>query len=273
MSKNVVFLMYHELQSIEQGLVDESPGYLRYVVSKEQFEKQLDIVSQKGFKGHSVTESIAALSSANQEQPIVCFTFDDGCASDLEVAAPLLAKNGFNATFYVTVDHLGKDGYLTKAELRELSDLGFEIGSHSMTHRHLSDLDEEQIRGELLNSKQALEEIVGKPVDHFSCPGGRVNTAVTQAALEAGYKTVATSRLGTNSAQSNHLALARVAIKRDMNLKTFERICNGKGQFLMKSEDSILHTGKRILGNERYDRLRGNILSLLDRRPSSSDTK
>jgi peptidoglycan/xylan/chitin deacetylase (PgdA/CDA1 family) len=273
MSQNVVFLMYHELQLTGRRPVDESPGYQRYVVSKEQFEQQLEMVSQRGFKGANVSQSLVVLSSADSAQPTVCFTFDDGCASDLEVAAPLLAKKGFNATFYVTVDHLGKDGYLTKAELRELGDLGFEIGSHSMTHRHLSDLDEQQIRNELLNSKDALEEIVGKPIDHFSCPGGRVNTAVTKAALDAGYKTVATSRLGTNSSQSNRFALARVAVKRDMNLKTFARICNGKGQFLLKSEDSILHTGKRILGNERYDRLRGNILSFLDRHPASSDTK
>ena len=273
MSKSIVFLMYHELQSTRRRLVDESPGYQRYVGNKEQFENHLEIVSQRGFRGANVSQSLEALSSANLDQSIVCFTFDDGCVSDLNVAAPLLSKKHFNATFYVTVDHLGRDGYLTKAELRELSGLGFEIGSHSMTHRHLSDLDEQQIRVELFQSKNELEEILGKQVDHFSCPGGRVNDAVTRAALEAGYKSVATSRLGTNSSQSNRFALARVAIKRNMNLKTFARVCNGKGQFRMKSEDSILLTGKRILGNERYDRLRGNILSLLDRRPASSDSK
>jgi peptidoglycan/xylan/chitin deacetylase (PgdA/CDA1 family) len=271
MSEPIVFLMYHELQSMGRGLVDESPGYRRYVVSKEQFAMQLEMVSQRGFRGVNVSESLDALNKDGAVQRFVCFTFDDGCASDLHVAAPLLAKNSFNATFYVTVDHLGKAGYLTKAELQELSRLGFEIGSHSMTHRHLSDLDQRQIGAELVDSKQALEEIIGKAVDHFSCPGGRVNAIVTQTASEAGYKTVATSQLGINSSRSNLLALRRVPIKRDMNLKTFARICSGKGQFLLKSEDSILLTGKRILGNERYDRLRANILSLIDRRPASSD--
>jgi len=266
-----VFLMYHELQSMGLGLVDESPGYRRYVVSKEQFAKQLDIVSQKGFRGANVSRSLEALGSEDTEQPFVCFTFDDGCASDLHVAAPLLGKISFSATFYVTVEHLGKPGYLSKTELQELNRLGFEIGSHSMTHRHLSDLDQKQIHSELVDSKQALEAIVGTAVDHFSCPGGRVNTLVIQMALEAGYKSVATSQLGINSSRTNPFALTRVAIKHDMNLKTFARICGGKGQFLMKSEDSILLTGKRILGNERYDRLRANILSLIDRRPASSD--
>ena len=125
-----------------------------------------------------------------------------------------------------------------------------------MTHRHLNDLDAKEIRSELVDSKNALEEITGKRVDHFSCPGGRVNAIVTDVAVAAGYKSVATSQLGINSARSNVFALKRVAIKREMNLKTFARVCSGKGQFLMKSEDSLLLTGKRLLGNERYDRVR-----------------
>lgn len=269
MSKGIVFLMYHELQVAGRKLVDESPGYRRYVVSNEQFAAHLDVVVQSGFKGTSVSESLDALHSGTTAKPLVCFTFDDGCASDLHVAAPLLRDKNFNATFYVTVDHLGKEGYLTKTELRKLSDLGFEIGSHSLTHRHLNDLAAKEIRSELVDSKNALEEITAKRVDHFSCPGGRVNALVTDVAVAAGYKSVATSQLGINSARSNVFALKRVAIKREMNLKTFARVCSGKGQFLMKSEDSLLLTGKRLLGNERYDRLRSNLLSLVDRRRAS----
>lgn len=266
MSKGIVFLMYHEVQAAGRKLVDESPGYRRYAVSKEQFASQLDVVERGEFKGSNVSESLSALESGTAGKPIVCLTFDDGCASDLHVAAPLMRDKNFNATFYVTVDHLGKDGYLTKTELRELSDLGFEIGSHSLTHRHLNDLDAREISTELIDSKRALEEITGKPVDHFSCPGGRVDAVVTEVAMQAGYKSVATSQLGINSARSDLFALKRVAIKREMSLKTFARVCSGKGQFLMKSEDSLLLTGKRLLGNERYDRLRTNILSLVDRR-------
>lgn len=269
MSKGIVFLMYHEVQAEGRKLVDESAGYRRYVVRKDQFESQLDIVAEGGFKGLNVSQSLDALNSATAGTPIVCITFDDGCASDLHVAAPLLRHKKFNATFYVTVNHLGKDGYLTKTELRKLSDLGFEIGSHSLTHRHLNDLDAREIRSELNDSKQELEEITGKPVDHFSCPGGRVNAVVTGIALEAGYKSMATSQLGINSARSNLFALKRVAIKREMNLKTFARVCSGKGQFLMKSEDSLLLTGKRLLGNERYDRIRANLLAFKDRRSVS----
>jgi peptidoglycan/xylan/chitin deacetylase (PgdA/CDA1 family) len=269
MSKGTVFLMYHEVQASGRELCDESSGYRRYVVSEEEFRNHLEVVKQKGYVGWNASQSLASLESRVTGQPGVCFTFDDGCASDLHVAVPLLHACHFNATFYVTVDHLGRRGYLSRSELRELSDLGCEIGSHSMTHRLLNDLGPEDIKHELSDSKRELEEIVGKAINHFSCPGGRVNSLITELATEAGYQSVATSQLGTNAPDANRFSLKRVAIRRGLKLKTFARICSGKGQILMKSGDSILSTGKRFLGNERYDKVRASILSLVDPAASS----
>jgi peptidoglycan/xylan/chitin deacetylase (PgdA/CDA1 family) len=195
----------------------------------------------------------------------VCLTFDDGCASDLHVAAPLLREKKFNATFYVTFNHLGRPGYLTQPELRELSDQGFEIGSHSLNHRHLDDLNRDEVEIELVDSKKRLEDIAGQPVNHFSCPGGRVNTLVTEVAIEAGYKTVATSRIGLNFSGSDRFALNRIAIKNGVDAKAFEGLCAGKGLLLKRSEEQILTMGKRLIGNQRYDRVRSTILSLVHR--------
>ena len=70
----------------------------------------------------------------------VCITFDDGCETDLLAAAPILKEFGFGATFYITVGFLGKPGYLSEAQVRNLSALGFEIGCHSLTHPYLPTL-------------------------------------------------------------------------------------------------------------------------------------
>ena len=260
MNKGSVFLMYHEIQAPGAALCDESAGYRRYVISEEDFTRQLDVIEQIGHKGLTVSEALGAIGSTQS----LCITFDDGCASDLRVAAPLLAQKKHNATFYVTVAHLGKSGYLTRPELRELADLGFEIGSHSMNHRHLDDLSRDEVRSELIDSRNALEEIVGKEVAHFSCPGGRINSFVTEAAHEAGYRSVASSILGLNFETTDRFALKRIAIKKDMTPKNFKRLCSGKGQLLMKSSDSVLTSLKRALGNERYDRIRARVLSLVD---------
>jgi peptidoglycan/xylan/chitin deacetylase (PgdA/CDA1 family) len=262
MTSGIAFLMYHELHAPGRALCDESAGYVRYVVTEDEFREQLEVVETNTWRGVNVTQALAA---ANDTTPAVCFTFDDGCASDLHVAAPLLNEKNFNATFYVTVHHLGRPGYLTLPELRELSDLGFEIGSHSMSHRHLNDLGREEIEFELLDSKRRLEEIVGKPVVHFSCPGGRVNGVVTEVAMNAGYKTVATSRVGLNFADSDHFALNRIAIKNGLSAKAFAGLCSGRGLLRKRSEDQILSMGKRLIGNQRYDRVRSTILSLVHR--------
>jgi len=105
---------------------------------------------------------------------------------------------------------LGKPGYLSKAQVKELSE-GFEIGSHSMTHAYLTDLDESGLRHEICDSKLQLEQIIGKPVDHFSCPGGRCDQQVVAVARAAGYKTLATSRIQANSRKTgSSFALGRV---------------------------------------------------------------
>jgi len=42
-----------------------------------------------------------------------------------------------------------------------------------MTHAYLTDLDDRGLQREIADAKAQLEEILGKTVEHFSCPGGR----------------------------------------------------------------------------------------------------
>ena len=74
----------------------------------------------------------------------IVFTFDDGCASHATVAAPLLKKNGYSGTFYVSDAYLfreRKDWYMTWSQIRTVSEQGFEIGNHTRGHGQLSHTD------------------------------------------------------------------------------------------------------------------------------------
>jgi peptidoglycan/xylan/chitin deacetylase (PgdA/CDA1 family) len=75
----------------------------------------------------------------------VVFTFDDGCASNATIAAPILKKHGFSGTFYVS-DAYGfrerKDWYMTWRQIKGMADDGFEIGNHTRGHGILSLTDE-----------------------------------------------------------------------------------------------------------------------------------
>jgi len=248
------FLMYHEIALPGRKLCQSEPGYLRYVISIDEFEAQMSAIRGLGLRGVSVGDALQCMTSA------VAITVDDGCETDLLAVAPPLKRHGFAATFYITPGFLGKAGYMSASQLRELSGLGFEIGSHSMTHPYLSDLDESSLHHEIADSKAALEDLIGCPVDHFSCPGGRYDSRTILAAKKAGYRTLATSEPHANSPSSDPFALGRFAITGGVSRTKFERLCRGKALWRSRLNAALRNGAKHLLGNSSYDRLRATLL-------------
>lgn len=257
MSLGTVYLMYHELEVPGRELCQNAPGYLRYIVRAEQFRSQLARLREKGFSGLSVTE---ALTSSDTAPPGVALTFDDGSETDLITAAPALKEFGFNATFYIVPGFLGQRGYLRDTQLRELSAQGFEIGCHSMTHTFLSDLGRQHLRVEIVEARDRLEQVIGRSINHFSCPGGRWDRRVARMAEDAGYHSVATSRISANSPASDPYRLSRVAVMRDTTMAQFDEICEGRGLFGRQARLAVLAAAKRALGNSMYERVRSTVL-------------
>ncbi len=247
--------MYHELEVEGRSLARSEPGYLRYVVRECEFREQMEWLQNAGLRGISVSEALSGKAADD-----IAITFDDGCETDLMVAAPILRKLNFGATFYITVDFVGRPGYLAADQLRELSDARFEIGCHSMTHSYLSDLDNQQLQREIVEAKSRLEEIIGRPVDHFSCPGGRWSPAVSAMARRAGYRSVTTSRIAVNRATSDPFQLARLAVMRGLTLETFQDLCQGRGLWRRQLRNTIQSKSQQLLGNALYDRLRALML-------------
>jgi len=252
---STVFLMYHELEVPGRALCQAEAGYARYAVSEREFREQVQHLKESGQRGVNVREALKFSSSSS-----VAITFDDGSETDLLTAARILREVGFNATFYVTTGWLGQPGRLSIAQLQELASLEFEIGCHSMTHAYLSDLDDRALQHETAEAKSRLEEIIGKPVDHFSCPGGRYNGRVAEAARGAGYRTVATSRIHANSPSSDKFALGRVAILRGLSVNSFASICSGDALPRLRAQSSLREAARCVLGNSRYDRVRSILL-------------
>jgi peptidoglycan/xylan/chitin deacetylase (PgdA/CDA1 family) len=194
-------------------------------------------------------------------------TFDDGCETDLIAAAPLLKEARFNATFYVVAGFVGRRGFLSMNQVQELSDLDFEIGCHSMTHPWMSELTSEQLHAEVVEAKDRLEQIIGKSVNHYSCPGGRWSPSVADLARKAGYRSVATSYAGTNSLKSNHFRLARVPVTRGTALNEFARLCSAKGFVKRKVQKATLSLIRSLVGNSIYTKV---WYAVLDRNHDSS---
>jgi len=250
-----VYLMYHELEVNGRPVSQTEQGYIRYVVRGSDFGEQIKWLKSSGMQGISVTAALG-----KKPPQAIVITFDDGCESDLTVAAPILREANFGGTFYITVGFLGRAGHLFPCQVRELSDAGFEIGSHSMTHPYLDSLQRQDLLREIGESKNQLEQMTGKAVHHFSCPGGRWSRDVSTAAREAGYKTVATSHIAANDSRTDPFCLSRIVVMRDLNLAGFEDICRGRRLWRSQLGGFVRTKSRNLLGNTLYDRVRSAIL-------------
>jgi peptidoglycan/xylan/chitin deacetylase (PgdA/CDA1 family) len=255
MREGVVFLMYHELETPGRSLRQVEPGYVRYIVRASDFRAQMQQLRNEGWKGLSVGDAVASFADKT-----VALTFDDGCETDLLSAAPILREFGFGATFYITSGWSGQPGYLAHSQIRELSSLGFEIGCHSMSHLYLTDLDDAGLHREIVDAKLFLEQVISRPVEHFSCPGGRFDRRVANVARDAGYRTVATSETDANTPETDSFALGRVAVMRSTSLPEFRNLCQGRGLWQWKIGVHLRAAVRNVLGNSAYDRLRERLL-------------
>ena len=115
-------------------------------------------------------------------------TFDDGHASVLDQALPMLARHGFVGTVFPRLDVLGSPGSLSQPGLEALVAAGWEVGSHTLTHRNLTTLDDAELERELAGSKRELEALLGRPCRSIAYPRGDADERVLAAAAAAGYE-------------------------------------------------------------------------------------
>jgi peptidoglycan/xylan/chitin deacetylase (PgdA/CDA1 family) len=133
---------------------------------------------------------------------VASVTFDDGFVGMHEFAMPVLLQEGLQATFFVVAGTLGTTNAhadwvrdaprprrtLSAAQVLELRDAGFEIGSHSFTHRNLTTLHEHEVVSDLRRSREVLEDLIERPVTLFAYPGGRHDEHARRAAATVGFQ-------------------------------------------------------------------------------------
>lgn len=125
--------------------------------------------------------------------PSVRISFDDGNASDVEIALPALAERGLRADFFVLAGRLGAAGSLGEDDVRELHKQGMGIGTHGMAHRSWRGMDPATREQELVVARQRLAEVAGESVDAAACPLGRYDRRLLADLRRLGYTRVYTS--------------------------------------------------------------------------------
>lgn len=151
----------------------------------------------------------------------LCLTFDDGYSSDCDLTLPLLTKFNARATFFVITGSLGKSGYLDAHQIRDLFQAGMQIGSHSVSHVDMTSLSKERILLELLDSKSAIEDILGCEISTFSFPFGEYNRELIDLVLSLGFKRCCISDRGIT--QSHNPVTPRISVNKLTKIKDFDR--------------------------------------------------
>ncbi|MGL4290793.1 MAG: polysaccharide deacetylase family protein [Phreatobacter sp.] len=141
----------------------------------------------------SVFSETLALARA---EPRIEITFDDGNASDMSLALPLLAASGLSATFFVLAGRLDQPGSLTRRDITELAGHGMIIGSHGEHHVDWTKASDATMRRELHDARARIEDVTGRAVDSLSVPFGAFDRRVLRLVAEAGYRRVHTSSGG-----------------------------------------------------------------------------
>jgi len=155
-------MMYH---NISEPIPDDP--YLLYV-SPEIFERQVAYLVKKNYKILSVEEFNSILESGvTPKQKSILLTFDDATPTHYSVAYPVLKKYGQTGTFFM----IASRSLLNHQQIKEMSDGGMDIQSHSNTHAYFHKISSAAINEEMATSKSKIEEITGKPVTLLAYPG------------------------------------------------------------------------------------------------------
>ena len=103
-------------------------------------------------------------------------SFDDGKLADIRLAE-LFKKYGIKATFHYNSANIGKESYVTADDVRKIGEY-HEVSCHGQTHAFLDKIPASFAVKEILEDKQALEDIPGELVRGLSYPYGTYTNEV-----------------------------------------------------------------------------------------------
>jgi peptidoglycan/xylan/chitin deacetylase (PgdA/CDA1 family) len=231
---DVLVLCYHAVSERWQAELSVTPT---------QLDRQIRALLRRGYRPVTFREAVAAPPS----RKTLAVTFDDAYRSVYELGRPTLAKLGVPATVFVPtqlvdtnqpmawsgIDHWrgGPDEHelvgMSWEQLGELVHAGWEVGSHTRTHPHLTSLGDDVLIRELRGSRDDCEARLGVPCLSLAYPYGDVDERVAAASGQAGY--AAAGELSRRLGPPRPLRWPRIGIYHG----------DGAGRFWLKSSCGV----------------------------------
>ena len=139
------------------------------------------------FSVASNSERLLPIYCVETEKPQVAISFDAAWgADDTDTLLQILEENDVKTTFFMCGYWVDK----YPEEVKKIAEAGHDLGNHSATHPHMSQLSKEQIKEELITTGNKIEELTGVKSELFRPPFGEYTNDVISAAEECGYYTI-----------------------------------------------------------------------------------
>lgn len=244
-STDIPVINYHKIEpEVDIGITSRHP---------DRFERDLQLLAKEGYQTLTFHDLAAGISVPEKA---LIITFDDAYESTYTFALPRMSNYGFRGVVYVPVAYIGKTNdwdvqfagkiykHLSHEQLREMSEKGFELGSHGLTHRLLRSMDAAELGAELVQSKQILENISGAPILSISYPFGRYNRRILQLSAEAGYLYgVGAIRFNSSEYAEQNLCMRRFNVYRYDSDRTILKKTTGNYKSFIGLRDWLIQKG------------------------------
>jgi peptidoglycan/xylan/chitin deacetylase (PgdA/CDA1 family) len=232
MTRAVPILTYHHVNPLEGDMI---------TVSVNHFEEQMSFLHRKGYHSLFVSELVEWMEGKKTlPKKSLVLTFDDGFWDNYEFAFPILKEFRIKATIFIVTGWVSEErtpglvreviphhqgnqliaqgqGHhlaMTWAEIKALQDSDLiEIGSHTHSHNKELYLDRPALKEDLQRSRKAILDHLNKNSQCLCWPGGRYNQESIDAAREAGFMALCTTRRGLNQPGGDLSRLKRVTVK------------------------------------------------------------
>lgn len=247
---SIRILSYHSISSEIKG------KRLKHIsVSPKVFAAQMKYLADNNFKVIDL-DDLLIWKDANHPVPAKCIilSFDDGFEDNYHQAFPVLVKYFFKGVISVITGFIDSNKPfpwikqsvtlknknsllgrpLNRKQLKEMSQKGITIASHTRAHSAFSHLDKKKVAEEVFISKKELEEIIGKRIRYLAYPYGSwgdFNDRHKKIVRQAGYEAALSTKVGRNNLNSDFYELKRLPIFNIDGLSNFKRKVRGAYDF------------------------------------------
>lgn len=184
--KQVPILCYHQIRDWKPT---DSKSARDYIVPPAAFKQQIKTLADSGYTTILPDELYNYLAAGTPLPPKpVMLSFDDTDLDQYSVAWPEMKQYNFKGVFFIMTVSIGRPRYMSKEQIKELSDAGNAIGSHTWDHHNVKKYSGEDWVRQIEKPSRQLEQITGKPIKYFAYPFGLWNPPAIPELKKRGFK-------------------------------------------------------------------------------------